>query len=314
MQVPDVQQRCHLAHPLLAQVGLDDLRVPLDLLGRTLSDDPAVVEHTDDLTDPHHKTHVMLYQKDRDLKLVADLLDVAHELLGLVGVHAGSRFVEQQHLGMGCQSPQDLEPTLGAVGEPACPLGCELAHAKDVEQLEGPLVELPLLPPVLRQTQHVRQKVRRHRVREAHEHVFLHRHLVEEADVLEGARDAHLVDLHHAEARRVVAVDQDGATRGCVDVGQQVEDGGLAGAVGPDEARDLRAAHGDVEVVDGNQAAEVDAKVLGLQDGDGAQIALGDEVGRLHLDEDGALPLALAVRHRRPPPPQTPSSRGASRS
>ena len=62
--------------------------------------------------------------------------------------------------------------------------------------LEGPLVELPLLPPVLRQTQHVRQKVRRHRVREAHEHVFLHRHLVEETDVLEGARDAHLVDLH----------------------------------------------------------------------------------------------------------------------
>ncbi len=46
----------------------------------------------------------------------------------------------------------------------------------------------------------------------------------------------------------------------------------------PDEARDLRAAHGDVEVVDGNQAAEVDAKVLGLQDGDGAQIALGDEL------------------------------------
>ena len=215
---------------------------------------------------------------------------------------------------MRAQGAQDLEAALGSIREVAgLGLGIPL-HVEDAEKVHGLIVELRLLAPVLGKAQQIGHEACGHGVAEPDEYVLLDRHLVEEADVLEGAGDAHLVDLHHAEARRVVAVDQDGATRGCVDVGQQVEDGGLAGAVGPDEARDLRAAHGDVEVVDGSQAAEVDAKVLGLQDGDGAQIALGDEVGRLHLDEDGALPLALAVRHRRPPPPQTPSSRGASRS
>ena len=56
-------------------------------------------------------------------------------------------------------------------------------------------------------------QLKKHRVREAHEHVFLHRHLVEEADVLEGARDAHLVDLHHRLAGRVVPIKQNRAAR-----------------------------------------------------------------------------------------------------
>ena len=258
----------------------------------------------------------MLDEQDGDLELVADLLDVLHQLLGLGRVHAGRGLVEQQHLGAGGQRAQNLEAALGAVREVARLRVRELAHVKDVEKLERAIVELRLLLPVPREAQHVGDQVRLHGVAKAHEHVLLDRHLGEEADVLERARDAHAVDLGHGLAGRVVAVDEDGAARGRVDVGEQVEDRGLAGSVGADQARDLGPAHGDVEVVDGSEASEVDAQVLGLQHRDGAEVALGNEVGRLDLNEDRT---ALhPIGHRRSPPRRLrpsrrpcPSSRGS---
>ena len=62
--------------------------------------------------------------------------------------------------------------------------------------------------------------------------------------------------------------------RGLIDLREQVEDGRLARAVGADEARDLRAADGDVEAVDRLQAAEGDAEVDALEDGRLVRVAL----------------------------------------
>ena len=70
---------------------------------------------------------------------------------------------------------------------------------------------------------------------------------------------------------------QSGPHRRLVHLGQQVEDGGLACAVRADEAGDFRSADDEVEVLDGVQAAEVDAQIAGLQHGLGIQIALGDD-------------------------------------
>lgn len=228
----------------------------------------------------------------------------SHELRGLVGVHASGGLVQQQHLGMGRQRTENLQPSLGAIRKVARPLVGECAHVEDVQETQRLRAELSLLPPVARKPEDVARQVRGHGVGEAHQHVLGHRHLGEETDVLEGAGDAHLVDLHHGLPGRVVAIKQDGATRGPVHVGEQVEDRGLAGTVWPDDARDLRAAHGDVEVVHGREAPEVDAQVLRLQHGNLAQIPLGNEVGRLHLHEDGAVPLGchLLARHARSSP------------
>ena len=71
------------------------------------------------------------------------------------------------------------------------------------------------------------------------------------------------VDLGGGHAVGVLAVEQDGAPGGLVHLGQQVEHRGLARAVGADEAGDLGAADGEVEVIDSGQAAEVDAQVAG---------------------------------------------------
>ena len=114
---------------------------------------------------------------------------------------------------------------------------------------------------------------------EAHLHVLLHRQVAEEPDVLEGPGHAHVVELDGGLARRVPAVHHDGAPGGLVDLGQEVEHGGLPRAVGPDEPRDLRAADGHVEVVHRREPAEVDAQVAALQDGPLVHVPLGDDVG-----------------------------------
>ena len=82
--------------------------------------------------------------------------------------------------------------------------------------------------------------------------------VVEQADVLEGPGDAGLVHLHGVHAMGVLSVQEDGTVGGLVDLGEQVKHGGLSRAVGADEAGDLRAADGEVEVVHGFQAAEAE--------------------------------------------------------
>src|SRR3712207_8249973 len=74
---------------LLAEVGLDDLRVLPHLGGLALGDLLAVVEHRDPLGDPHHDLHVVLDQQDREPALLADPLHEVGELRGLLRVHAG---------------------------------------------------------------------------------------------------------------------------------------------------------------------------------------------------------------------------------
>ncbi len=107
-----------------------------------------------------------------------------------------------------------------------------------------------------------------HLVVQADLHVVLHTQVVKQADVLEGPGDAGPVDLGSAHAVGVLPVEKDGALGGLIHLGEQVEHGGLAGAVGADETGDLRPADGQVEVIDRPQTAEVDAQVAALQDGE----------------------------------------------
>ena len=80
-----------------------------------------------------------------------------------------------------------------------------------------------------------------------------------------------------AHAQGIHAVKQDGASGGAVHVGQKVEHGGLAGAVGADETADLRAAHGEVEIIHRSKAAEIDAEVTHVKDGELIRITFRNE-------------------------------------
>ena len=84
----------------LAEVGLDDPGIATDLLGGSLGDLLAVVEHGDPIADAHHHLHVVLDQQDRDAELVADR-PMSSIIWASRRVHARRRLVEQQQLGLG---------------------------------------------------------------------------------------------------------------------------------------------------------------------------------------------------------------------
>ena len=104
------------------------------------------------------------------------------------------------------------------------------------------------------------------------------RHIIEKTDILEGTGNAQLVDLVDGHTLDVDAVDENGAAGGLVHTGQQVEDGGLTGTVGADEAGNLGGADGDVEAVNSSQTAEVDTKVSDIQNRKLAHILLTQQV------------------------------------
>ena len=79
----------------------------------------------------------------------------------------------------------------------------------------------------------------------------------------------------------------------------QIEDGGLAGTVGADEAGNLRAADGQVKVIHGGEAAEVDAQVPGFQHRGLAQVPLRD-VGIGRHGDQGTVVLRFQLRHLLP--------------
>ena len=102
---------------------------------------------------------------------------------------------------------------------------------------------------------------------------------------------------------QVLAVDEDRAGGGRVHLGEEIKDSGLPGAVGADEAGDLRFADGEVEIVHGLEAAEFDTKVAGLHNRDLIHITLGDDGMGRHGDHFGIGAVLLLLCHLTSPPP-----------
>src|SRR5262249_17429506 len=71
--------------------------------------------------------------------------------------------------------------------------------------------------------------------------VLQRREVREQADVLEGARDAARSDAVRLEPGELVSVERERAAVGRVEAGEQVEPGRLAGPVRPDQPEDLAA-------------------------------------------------------------------------
>src|SRR5215469_9558869 len=101
----------------LAEIGLDDLGIALDLGRRTFGDLDPVVEHGDVVRKPHDYFHVVLDEEDGETKLRWKSCEKLGELDGLRGVHAGGRLIEQQKPGARRERARDLEAPLVAIGE-----------------------------------------------------------------------------------------------------------------------------------------------------------------------------------------------------
>src|SRR5579863_4841868 len=99
-----------------AEIGLDHLRIALDVRRRALGDLLAEVEHRDAVADAHHQPNIVLDQQYSDAAALerSDGIEQRH---ALGHVHAGGRFVEQKHRRFRCQRAGDLQKTALRVGQ-----------------------------------------------------------------------------------------------------------------------------------------------------------------------------------------------------
>jgi hypothetical protein len=100
----------------------------------------------------------------------------------------------------------------------------------------------------------------------AQQEILQHGGVLEQLDVLEGARDAPPGDLVRRHARDVLAGEDQPAAGRIVDARDEVEDRRLAGAVGADDREHLPLLDGEAHPVEGLDAAEVDLEVLGREE------------------------------------------------
>src|SRR5664279_353106 len=97
--------------------------------------------------------------------------------------------------------------------------------------------------------------------------VVEYRKVGKQGDVLEGAADADLGDLVRGPGQDALSLQQDVTFAGLIEPGEAIEQRGLAGAVGPDQAENLALMHVEGHAVQGDDAAEHDADVANRKQG-----------------------------------------------
>ena len=115
--------------------------------------------------------------------------------------------------------------------------------------------------------------------------VFFNGKLVEKSDILEGSCDAHLVYLNGSQVVGILTAQHDGSSCGLVNLGQEIEDGGLAGTVGADKSADFRSTDPDIEFVDGYKSAEIYSQMGCLENEGLSEILLGNKIGTGYINE-----------------------------
>ena len=315
-----------------AEVGVDDAWVAHHGVWRSLGDDLALRHHDHPVRDVAHHVHVVLHE-EHGASFVPQRLHVLEERLLQGGVHSCHRLVQHHHLGLGHQGASHLEQLALPAGERAgevLPLGIE-QEAR--QQGVCPLGDVVLLGPP-QEREHRAQQGLALLSRGAGAHVLHDGQPGQDLGELEGPHHAAPRHPVGRNALQAAAVERPLAVVGRVEAGEQVEERGLAGAVGADECGDHASLDLHVLDIDCGQAAEGAAYVVGHEDGVGLRtpgrawgVGQGSAVGR-GVDGDDLLHLHLVglsgtlngplSGHREPAPfglrrfPEVDRSSGAS--
>src|SRR6267142_2052543 len=245
-----------------SEIGFLHDRRRNDFGGRALGDELALVQHDDAVGERAHHVHLVLDEQHGLVALRLDVADQVEDHRHLVDAHAGGRLVEHEHLGLEREQDRHLELALVAVRKGG---GDHVALRGERDALE---VVLCLVDEFDVRVPHGEQALAGIGSRLYGEaHVLEHRKARKEIGELEGAADAALRAARRPHARDVFAEEQHlAAGRGEL-AGDQVEVGGLAGAVRPDDRGERAGPELAGHRIDGDMAAEADRQAARLQYG-----------------------------------------------
>ena len=182
---------------------------------------------------------------------LGDGADQFDRLRGLLARHAGGRFVEEDDLRPGGQGHADFQRALLGIGEIAGEIMGPGFEPNPGQRLGRFLVHLP--HPGDRAKQAVPDPVARE---DADAEVLEHAEAMEDVGDLERARQPCPVDAMGLETADAASFEHDFAGRGREHAGDQVEEGGFAGAVGTDDRMPLARPDIEVEALDDLDRAE----------------------------------------------------------
>ncbi len=237
----------------------------LHLRGRAFGDLPAEIERHHPVGNVHHQAHVVLDQQHREPEPVANLLDQGAERPDFLVIEAARRLIEQQQLGLAGQGARQLHAFLraeGQVGDARARhrLQAEEAHQRLRFSQCGALLVLHR-----RQAQGIEEEAAVRAAMAPDHDVVQHRHGLEQGEVLEGAPDAERGDAVPGDPQERCAVEQDVAAATLVEARQAVEQRGLAGAVGPDQADDASGLDVEGDAIQRDDAAKAHAHAVHAQ-------------------------------------------------
>src|SRR3990167_4130739 len=181
----------------------------------------------------------MLDQDHGGAELVVDIEHEAAHVLLLFHVHAGHRFIEQQHLRLHGHGAAQIHAFLQAVGQLADGRFTVGQNFEEVDDFFNRFAVLELFLLGWANAQGLQQQVAFDFQVAARHDVVEHAHALEQRQVLEGAGHAHhghLVAVHVPEG---LAAKGDGALLRRVNAIDAIEHGAFAGAIGPDDGADF---------------------------------------------------------------------------
>jgi hypothetical protein len=205
------------------------------------------------------------------------------ELLHVVVAQARGRLVEQEQVGVADQRPGQGDPLLHRVRQAAREAAGVLDGAEGVEHEQRPVAQLLLVLVLVRQAEQRGQEAGLGGDAGPGHDVLEHRHVREQPHALQGARDAEPGQLVRLEAGEGLAAPAERALVGGDEAADDVEQGGLAGAVRADDAEHLVRLDAQRDGVQRRQAAEADRDPGGLEPAAGAGAG-----GAGAADRDGA--------------------------
>src|SRR5215510_10175235 len=235
-----------------AEIGLDHARMAHDRRGRVDGNDFAEIHGDHAFDELHELAQLVLDDQDRESFAVMQRPDQGSKRLDLAAAEAGEGLIEQEELRPGGERARDLEPPQVAIGQ-------------DVHRPTGLVAEPDLTEPALRPRARM-SGVANRGSQTCDLHVLQHGHAEERTRELEGARQASVDDPMGLETRERMAVEVHGSRIGRQESGEQVEQRGLARAVGPEHAGDRTRLQREGYVLDGMQAAEALVEAVDLEE------------------------------------------------
>ena len=208
----------------------------------------------------------MLNEQDGAL-VIADAVYEFAQLHFLGRIHAGRGFVKRNQLGIGGQCAGDLQATLVAVGQRAGLEICIAADAYVIEQFLGARSDRGFFGDETAGAQDGAEQAGLGADVAADHDVLEGRHVGKEADVLEGAGNTGTCDFMDGRGGIGFTGQFEAAAVRGVETGDDVEEGGLARAIGTNEAIDLTAFDGQAHVGESLQAAKTLGDTGNAKDG-----------------------------------------------